>query len=189
MSTCKRRCFFNTRNKEVQHAHTRFIVDDWSSVADDHWLLGNLVDYSCFYRHPGNQYDLQSWQRRRREKKVVEMKNINILGSVYRIIIDDYNTPELKEQNRSGYCFFDAKEIHVEDLDTDPDWKNESSDVKQERTRLILRHEIIHAFLNESGLCQSSNGVDAWAINEEMVDWMAIQFPKIKKAFEEAGCL
>lgn len=117
------------------------------------------------------------------------MKNINILGSVYRIIIDDYNTPELKEQNRVGYCFFDAKEIHVEDLDTDPDWKNENSDVKQERTRLILRHEIIHAFLNEPGLCQSSNSVDAWAINEEMVDWIAIQFPKIKKAFEEAGCL
>lgn len=64
---------FYAKNKEVQHAHTRFIMDDWPGVADDYWLLGDLVDCGCFYRHPSNQYDLQSRQRRRREKKVIEM--------------------------------------------------------------------------------------------------------------------
>lgn len=73
MSTCKRKCFFMQKNKEVQHAHTRFIMDDWPGVADDYWLLGDLVDCGCFYRHPSNQYDLQNRQRRRREKKVIEM--------------------------------------------------------------------------------------------------------------------
>ena len=53
-----------------------------------------------------------------------------------------------------------------------------------------LRHEIMHAFLNESGLSDSSNRFDsAWAKNEEMVDWFAIQSPKIFKVFVELGIL
>lgn len=52
----------------------------------------------------------------------------------------------------------------------------------------VLRHEIIHAFLYESGLWQDSYGSKCWAQNEEMVDWFAIQEPKIHKAFKEAGC-
>lgn len=53
--------------------------------------------------------------------------------------------------------------------------------------RKTLRHEIIHAFLHESGLDWSSNPVESWATNEEMVDWFAIQSPKIFKAFGEVG--
>ena len=49
----------------------------------------------------------------------------------------------------------------------------------------MLRHEIVHAFLYESGLDVSSE----WARNEEIVDWIALQTPKLQKAFEEAGCL
>lgn len=53
-----------------------------------------------------------------------------------------------------------------------------------------LRHEIMHAFLNESGLSDDSNRFDgAWAKNEEMVDWFAIQSPKIFKVFVELGIL
>ncbi|WP_394967432.1 hypothetical protein [Candidatus Allofournierella merdipullorum] len=48
--------------------------------------------------------------------------------------------------------------------------------------RKIIRHEIIHAFLFESGLAENSD----WAQIEEMVDFFAIQFPKLQKAFEEA---
>ena len=54
----------------------------------------------------------------------------------------------------------------------------------------VLRHEIIHAFLNESGLSDSSNQyAGAWAKNEEMVDWFAIQSPKIFKVYLELGLL
>ena len=53
----------------------------------------------------------------------------------------------------------------------------------------MLRHEIIHAFLNESGLSDSSNSVEAWAKNEEMVDWFAIQSPKIFKVFQDLDIL
>lgn len=117
------------------------------------------------------------------------MKTVNILGTKYKIIVEDYDNPELKGRNRMGYCFIDAKEIHIEDLDTDEEWKNERKEVKQERRNIILRHEIIHAFLNESGLHQNSMEITAWALNEEMVDWIAIQSPMIIKAFKEAGAL
>lgn len=53
-----------------------------------------------------------------------------------------------------------------------------------------LRHEIMHAFLNESGLSDSSNRFDgAWAKNEEMVDWLAIQSPKIFSTFKKMNIL
>ena len=47
----------------------------------------------------------------------------------------------------------------------------------QDYEKKILRHEIIHAFLYESGLDINSHDIDQWARDEEMVDWMAIQFP------------
>lgn len=54
--------------------------------------------------------------------------------------------------------------------------------------RKVIRHEIVHAFLYESGLWQNSYGSKCWAQNEEMVDWFAIQEPKIHSAYIEAGC-
>ena len=48
-----------------------------------------------------------------------------------------------------------------------------------------MRHELIHAFLFESGLAENSN----WARNEEMVDWIARQFPKMAKTFQEVKVL
>lgn len=46
----------------------------------------------------------------------------------------------------------------------------------------VLRHEIIHAVLMESGLNECSD----WARNEEMVDWFARQLPKINRAILDA---
>lgn len=61
---------------------------------------------------------------------------------------------------------------------------------KEIYTKSTLRHEITHAFLNESGLSDNANQYrHSWAINEEMVDWIAIQSPKIFKVFQELGLL
>ncbi|WP_461218455.1 hypothetical protein [Lapidilactobacillus salsurivasis] len=49
-------------------------------------------------------------------------------------------------------------------------------------TRKTLRHELIHAFLYESGLDANSE----WARNEEIVDWIAIQFPKLQIVFNQS---
>lgn len=51
-----------------------------------------------------------------------------------------------------------------------------------------LRHEIIHAFLFESGLGFNLEH-NEFGHEETMIDWIAIQFPKMLKVFEEAGCL
>ena len=60
---------------------------------------------------------------------------------------------------------------------------------KGHRARQVTRHEIIHAFLFESGLDISSGKADNWAVNEEMVDWFCIQIPKIQRCMQEAGVL
>ena len=48
-----------------------------------------------------------------------------------------------------------------------------------------LRHEVLHAFLFESGLSETAGFSGCWATNEEMVDWFAIQSPKIFEVFSE----
>lgn len=52
--------------------------------------------------------------------------------------------------------------------------------------RKVMRHEIIHAFLFESGLHE--NFTHDMGHDETYVDWFAVQFPKIKKVFDRAGC-
>jgi hypothetical protein len=112
---------------------------------------------------------------------------INILGTEYEIIYGsrkDY--PNL--EHFSGYTDTTVKTIivcdFIEDAE-DPFAKQNLNDFKKE----TVRHEIIHAFLYESGLAGNSHSTTQWAEDEEMVDWMAIQFPKIAKVFEEAGVL
>lgn len=46
----------------------------------------------------------------------------------------------------------------------------------------MLRHELIHAFFCEAGL-------DDYSSNEQLVDWIAIQSPKIFKIFQELEIL
>ena len=61
---------------------------------------------------------------------------------------------------------------------SDVDAKGNLEDFKKS----VKRHELIHAFLYESGLDSCS-----WAYNEEIVDWLAIQWHKINAAFDQLG--
>lgn len=109
------------------------------------------------------------------------MKNqVNILGTIYRI--EERKSKDDKELDEaSGYCDLYAKLIVIR---ADYDFEPNISMLKK-----ILRHEIVHAFLFESGLWDNSNDVTAWANDEEMTDWIAIQGLKIYKAWEEAGAV
>ena len=110
---------------------------------------------------------------------------INVLGTEYEIMqLSDDEQPYLKECD--GFCDRSRKQIVIADLQPDPD--TYKVDVEWYRKK-VLRHEIIHAFLHESGLEENSNNAEMWARNEEMVDWIALQFPKILKIFHEADCL
>ena len=114
---------------------------------------------------------------------------VNILGTKYNIYENDIESSELRPKDRAGYCFLDAKEIHIECVDADKDWIGECEEVKKIFADRLLRHEIIHAFLFESGLNADSGNTESWATNEEIVDWIAIQFPKILKAFQDTKCI
>lgn len=116
---------------------------------------------------------------------------VNILGTEYKIIKRDYlDEPYFEKNNLCGYCSYSTKTICVGNLATFPEYQNESDVCIKTYEKETLRHEIIHAFLSESGLQDNACIVKgAWAVNEEMVDWMSIQFPKIAKVFEELKIL
>ena len=50
-----------------------------------------------------------------------------------------------------------------------------------------LRHEIIHAFLAESGLQANFKHCDQFGHDETMVDWFAIQYHKIGAVYKQLG--
>lgn len=115
---------------------------------------------------------------------------LNVLGTEYSIAVKKYSEDEyFKQAACNGYCSQIRKEIVVCDMATYPGWEHEPQETRDINKRLTLRHEIVHAFFNESGLSCNSNSVDAWARNEEMVDWFALQGPKIYRAWQEAGAL
>lgn len=117
-------------------------------------------------------------------------KSIDILGTKYSIRrVGAGQDAFMDKMHFGGYCSSTAKEIVLLDLKTVPEWANEPREVISRQERETMRHEIIHAFLNESGLGWNSLPLEsAWAKNEEMVDWIAIQFPKIHKVFVMMGC-
>ena len=115
------------------------------------------------------------------------MKKVNILGTTYKV---ELKVPCGKDKHLTGnfgYTDFHGKRIVVADVNTIPGWEEATKESARDVYAGTVRHEVIHAYLMESGLDGSSNGVDCWARNEEMVDWFAIQFPKLAKTFRELG--
>lgn len=107
------------------------------------------------------------------------MINVNILGTEY-TIKEDCNIEEYKAlEDNEAYTDFTTKEIIISEFGRDT---NSVNDLDY-HIRKVKRHEIIHALLYESGLDCNTN----WATNEEIVDWFAIQYPKMKQIYEELG--
>jgi hypothetical protein len=108
-----------------------------------------------------------------------DFEKINILGSDYTIKRQTKDENQ-KLENAYGLCESYSKEIVIDTFDEEK--KNVMVvDNFEEFEKKVLRHEIVHAFLGESGLKSNSE----WAENEEMVDWFAIQAPKIFKVFKD----
>ena len=116
---------------------------------------------------------------------------IDILGTEYRIETHKVSEDSfMEEKSFVGYCGEENKLIVVADMSEEKYFAGMDEKEQEIYRKKTLRHEIIHAFLNESGLSDSSNRFDgAWAKNEEMVDWFAIQAPKIFSAFEKMNIL
>ena len=115
---------------------------------------------------------------------------IDILGTEYEIEVQRISDNKTMKKNQwCGMCCMDAKKIIVADFDDDEYFDFSTEKEKDNYAKEVLRHEVIHAFLKESGLDDNSNSSGVWAKNEEMIDWIAIQFPKIQKVFEKLKCI
>ena len=118
-------------------------------------------------------------------EKEASMQKVNVLGTEY-TIIDKTEKEDERLKKHDGYCDSSTKTIVLLKYEDDPMNKEDMSYFRKQ----ILRHEIIHAFLSESGLEASGNSFGgSWAQNEEMVDWIALQFPKMLQAFIDVDAI
>ena len=103
-----------------------------------------------------------------------DVKTIKILDTKYEIVEDnDY----CEKSNADGLCNYYNKKIYIRPVDN---MFSDDVDItcKINRYNEVLKHEIIHAFLDESGL-------DAYSKNEELVTFLAMQFNKLRDIFEK----
>ena len=117
-------------------------------------------------------------------------KIIDVLGTEYKFDIRKIQDDDLlKKHNWAGYCSAEGRAIIIADFDDEENWEFRTEEEKDIYSKRTIRHEIIHAFLNESGLIDNATYEGSWSANEEMVDWIALQLPKICKVCEEVGAL
>ncbi|CDB29270.1 uncharacterized protein BN490_00542 [Firmicutes bacterium CAG:137] len=106
---------------------------------------------------------------------------VSVLGTPYTIYQgDSVDFPDLADCD--GYCDTTIKTIIVSDMSESAGKPGAKADLEHYK-RKVIRHELLHAVLFESGLSCNS-----WGENEEIVDWFAIQFPKLEALFQQAGC-
>lgn len=99
---------------------------------------------------------------------------IDVLGREYTISIVAIEDDEtLNEQDLDGYCEHEDAKIVIRKKDNP---KNMNA---------AIRHELIHAFLFESGLGFNWEHNTAMGHDENFVDWFALQYPKIHKLFQK----
>ena len=100
---------------------------------------------------------------------------ISILGTEY-----DYEVIRRDDDSRlrgnDGFTDTSDKTIRVASdfYEDEPDAIKNLNTYKSK----VKRHEAVHAFLYESGLCE-------WYNDERLVDWIAVQFPKMFAVFKE----
>ena len=106
---------------------------------------------------------------------------VSILGQEYKLLKgNETQYPVLKDAN--GYVDLYAKKIIIDETFTTPgsNFKSECPDLALNH---IYRHEIIHAFFSESGINYNLSTDE----EESLVDWIALQFPKMRRVFAELG--
>lgn len=107
----------------------------------------------------------------------MEKKTVNILGTEYMIEEDE----SLIKTQADGLTEQYEKRITVrpyKDMLNEEDRKES----KENRYKEVIRHEVVHASFIESGLSD-------YCANEQLVDWIAVQFPKLLKMFAELGAI
>lgn len=107
------------------------------------------------------------------------MQKVNILGTEY--MIEEINPASShKFNNANGIAELYSKKLLIDNtIGLQPDLEHEN--IKDYKKK-VVRHEIAHAFLHESGLTE-------YCMDEYLVEWIAQQAPKIFKTMKEVGVL
>lgn len=108
------------------------------------------------------------------------IKSINVMGTEYKVLEKGKEEDKILEQ-ADGYCDLYNKAIVIDKkLLANTSTKNASA-----LRDSVMRHELVHAMMYESGLDLQCS----YARDEELIDWIAIQFPKMVKIFTKAGVM
>ena len=107
---------------------------------------------------------------------------VNVLGTEYTIKKSN-KVEDLSLESCDGYCDHTIKTIVIDTFKNYKELPDTLSDI-DDYEKKVIRHELVHAFLFESGLSGNS-----WAKEEEIVDWIANQFPKLMEAFEQCNAI
>lgn len=110
------------------------------------------------------------------------MKNrkFSILGAAWKLMYIPAEKDIVKMDNIAGYCDPTERLIVIYEPPADANVRN-----SEKVLAATVRHEVIHAYLFESGLGEEMIGVQGH--NEQFIDWFALQAVKIWKTFCELG--
>ena len=106
--------------------------------------------------------------------------NVSILGEQWEVRIRKEHECELLSEC-DGFCDWTSRMIVVSDGIDESTLR-----FPEEYMRKVLRHEIIHAFMHESGRAETFWECCGEHMDEIATDWIAIQLPKIEKSIAEA---
>lgn len=99
---------------------------------------------------------------------------LNVLGTEYEYIVTTEKEDE-KLYGKDGYCDHCSKRIVVDSSIVEP--SGDTCSNLNFFCSYVKRHETTHAFLWESGL-------EEYATDERLVNWISWQFPKLLEAFK-----
>jgi len=112
-------------------------------------------------------------------------KKIKIMGKKWKVIfMTEKEDKEGVLYKADGICDDSIRTIYLRDYyhrKREPTDCDDSDHIM----RRNIRHEILHAYLDECGLKEDSASANAWARNEEMVDWIANLLPRVNKTLKK----
>lgn len=96
---------------------------------------------------------------------------LDVLGTEYEILVQNDN-PKMKCSD--GFCEWVSKKIIITDSYRNDEDVLENID---DYIHKVIRHEAFHALFAEMG-------IKKWMQDEELVDMLAMQYPKIRKIMD-----
>lgn len=113
-------------------------------------------------------------------KKKYHNRIVNILGKPYTIkFTADWSK---EDKDCAAIINYEHQTILIDENVIKNDWWFLSF-------KCTLIHEIIHGFMEESGLCRTIDEKDSWVQNEDNIEWFSKQWDKINGALKELELL